>query len=263
MSDPLGPAAAGDEQAVATPTDPTPDDSAWRRLRAGLIARPGRDQLVIAVLCALLGFGIFAQVRSVRTDEVLATARPEDLVQLLDSLDQRNQRLDDELTTLTALRERLVTGQDSQRAAAAARRARDNELGILAGTVPAVGPGVVIRMSGPVSASLLLDTVQELRDAGAEAIQIDGVRVVAQTAFVPGARGGVDVDSTTVGAGGGDVVVKAIGDPTTLSSSLRIPGGVVDTAGSDGVKVTIAPSNRVLVDALRPLKAPGYARNGS
>ncbi len=253
--------AAGAEQAAAS--DPAPTINGWHRLKVVLVSRPGRGQLVIALLCALLGFGIVLQVQAVRTDEVLASARPEDLVQLLDSLDQRNTRLDAELTELRGVRDRLVSGQDSDRAAAQERAARQTELGILAGTLPAVGPGVVVTMTGPVSATLLLDTVQELRDAGAEAIQIDDVRVVAQTAFVARTDGGADVDGTVVGASGKQVVVLAIGEPSTLSSALAIPGGVVDSAASDRVTVVIDERDRVVVDALRPLKAPDYARSGS
>jgi len=245
--------------------NPTPSSSTsgWHRLRVVLLARPGRGQLVIAVLCALLGFGIVLQVRAVRTEEVLASARPQDLVQLLDSLDQRNERLDSELSDLRTLRDKLVSGQDSERAAAAERAARQTELGILAGTLPAVGPGVVVRMTGPVSADLLLGTVQELRDAGAEAIQINSVRVVASTAFVPKAGGGALVDGTSVSGPTGTVTISAIGQSTTLASSLQIPGGVVDTAAADQVKVSVRQQDTVKVNALRPLKAPDYARNGS
>ena len=56
-------------------------------------------------------------------------------------------------------------------------------LGILAGTVAAEGPGIVVTIDGVDDAALLLDTVQELRDAGAEAIQLGDVRVVASTYF--------------------------------------------------------------------------------
>ena len=66
-------------------------------------------------------------------------------------------------------------------------------LGILAGTVPATGPGVTITIDDPdgaVTRPTLLDGVEELRDAGAEAIEInDSVRVVASTSFTDGDGG--------------------------------------------------------------------------
>ncbi|MCX6419365.1 MAG: DUF881 domain-containing protein, partial [Actinobacteria bacterium] len=165
------------ESPAAEPSSDT--NVGWRRLRNVLFAKPSRDQLVIAVLCAILGFAVVQQVSIVNSDEVLATARSEDLVQILDSLDQRNQRLDAELATLKDTKARLESGQDAAATAAKERQIRDAELGILAGTLAAQGPGVVVTMTGPVTSSLLLDAVQELRDAGAEAIQINQVRVVA------------------------------------------------------------------------------------
>ena len=76
-------------------------------------------------------------------------------------------------------------------------------LDILAGTVPVTGPGIRItieEVDGPVDIDSLLDTVQELRTAGAEAMQINGeVRVVAQTSFEDGV-GGIDVDGTAARA---------------------------------------------------------------
>ena len=58
-------------------------------------------------------------------------------------------------------------------------------LRILTGTVAATGPGVTLTIDDPdgsVTAATLLDGVEELRDAGAEAIEInDSVRVVAST----------------------------------------------------------------------------------
>jgi uncharacterized protein YlxW (UPF0749 family) len=109
-------------------------------------------------------------------------------------------------------------------------------------------------MTGPVTSSLLLDAVQELRDAGAEAIQINQVRVVAQTAFEAGANDAVVVGGVTIGKGTGTYRITAIGDSATLASSLRIPGGVVESAKTDGVKVVIVEKSEVKVSAVLPAK---------
>ena len=240
------------ESPVAQPSSDT--NVGWRRLRNVLFAKPSRDQLVIAVLCAVLGFAVVQQVSIVNSDEVLATARSEDLVQILDSLDQRNQRLDSELATLKDTKTRLESGQDAAATAAKERQVRDAELGILAGTLAAQGPGVVVTMTGPVTSSLLLDAVQELRDAGAEAMQINQVRVVAQTAFETGANDEVVVGGVTIGKGTGTYRITAIGDSATMASSLRIPGGVVESAKTDGVKVAIVEKSEVTVSAVLPAK---------
>jgi uncharacterized protein YlxW (UPF0749 family) len=173
-------------------------------------------------------------------------------------LDQRSARLDSEITELEQTRERLAGARDKEAAAQAEREQRDRELGVLAGTVPAQGPGVALRFSGPVKSVLLLDTVQELRDAGAEAQQVADVRIVASTSFLDGPTPGtVIVDGVTVTA---PFVLKAIGAPATLTSALRIPGGISDAAAADGVQLTIAASPEVSIDAVRPLPSPGAAK---
>ncbi|HCK78534.1 MAG TPA: hypothetical protein DHW34_00790 [Actinobacteria bacterium] len=226
-------------------------DPAWGRLRHAALSRPTRGQAIIGVLCALLGFGIVQQVSSVRTQSPFASARTEDLVQILDSLDQRSQRLDAQITTLTAARDRLRSSRDAEAAAAKERQRRADEVGILAGTVAAEGPGVVVTLSGEVSAGLVLDTVQELRDAGAEAMEINGQRVVVSTAFTDSDTA-VLVNGKPVGGPKRPIVIRAIGNSATLATSLTIPGGVVETAAADGVRVTIVRAQTVTVRAVVP-----------
>ena len=72
-------------------------------------------------------------------------------------------------------------------------------------SLPAEGPGITVRLvpvERPIAAATLLDAVQELRGAGAEAIQVAGgdgtaVRVVASTYFVD-AEDGIVVDGVTL-----------------------------------------------------------------
>lgn len=101
--------------------------------------------------------------------------------------------------------------------------------------------------AGAFEYELLLDLVQELRDAGAEAIAVNGRRVGARTAF-SSRRGQVAVDDQVVSA---PYEVVAIGDPATLEVGLRIPGGAADTLGAlQGVTVEVERRGEVLVPAL-------------
>ena len=110
---------------------------------------------------------------------------------------------------------------------------------------------------GTVHADVLLDAIEELRDAGAEAMQLSGVRVVASTA-VGDAPGGISVDGIRVRP---PYRLVAIGDPRTLASALGIPGGVEDTvAAQAGARAIVTTSPNVTVAALRRLVAPRYAR---
>ena len=136
----------------------------------------------MALLLFVLGLGLAIQVRSTSSDNgVLRGARQEDLVRILTELDNRGQRLQDEKRGLDGQRAELETSSDRAAEALKQTRQKARELGVLAGTVAAQGPGITLTIRdahGGVQADSLLDTLQELRAAGAEAIQINDVRVV-------------------------------------------------------------------------------------
>lgn len=219
-----------------------------------------RSRLLVAALCALLGFGLALQVRSTDSAPGLGSARQEDLVRILDDLSARSDRLRSQITALQATRDRISAGSGGSAAALTEARRRVATLGILAGTLPATGTGITLTVTDPgkgVRADVLLDAVEELRDAGAEAIQLGPIRVVAAT-YLLDVPGGVDVSGTTLRAPYRFVV---IGDPQTLSAALQIPGGVVDTVRSvRGAAARIGTAGQVRVTALRPLPRPRYAR---
>lgn len=113
--------------------------------------RRGRSQIgfsVLAILlCLVLGVAIVTQARQTESGDSLETARPADLLILLDSLQQREAALNTEVAdlqrTLTALQ---ASGGDDE---AAIQNARDRlaALSILIGTVGATGPGVTLTIA--------------------------------------------------------------------------------------------------------------------
>jgi uncharacterized protein YlxW (UPF0749 family) len=222
-----------------------------------------RGQISVGLLAAILGFGLAVQLRSTHQTSGFASARQEDLVRILDDLSARGERLRQEIEELEDVRDRLTGGAGQSAAALAESRRRQDVLRILAGTVAASGPGIEFTIRDPersVTSEVLLNTVQELRDAGAEALQVNGVRLVGSSWFTD-TRDGILSDGKPLGA---PFVFRAIGDPHTLSAALRIPGGVLDQiAGRSGATADTRELDRVVVDALRPLSAPRYARAAS
>jgi len=236
------------------------------RLRSAMHPRATRAQGVAALLCGVLGFAAAVQVRSTQ-DEGLAGLRQTDLVRILDDVSERGARLQAEARDLQETRDR-VAGNDR---VAALDEARDRArvLGILAGTVPARGPGIELTVTdaaGQVGSEVLLDTLQELRDAGAEAIEISSVggpavRVVASTSFVdagqPGSGAGVEVDGTLLAPLYRFLV---IGDPSTLQTALEIPGGVLEVLDQRGAQGVVTQEQSVDITSLRVTPSPRYAR---
>ncbi|WP_046727247.1 DUF881 domain-containing protein [Streptomyces humi] len=225
--------------------------------------RASRAQLIVAVLLFGLGFGLAVQVASNSdNDSALRGARQEDLVRILDELDDRTQRLEDEKTGLEKQRQELQSSSDQAAEARKQTAEKERQLGILAGTVAAQGPGITMTVDDPkgtVQADMLLDAIQELRAAGAEAIQVNGVRVIAGTYLTDSGKS-VSVDGNKITQ---PFVFKVIGKPQDLEPALNIPGGVVQTLEKEQATVSVERSAGIVVDALRPAKEPDYARSSS
>ena len=229
-------------------TSPDPSDSgtpltdadrSTRGLLRQLSFQPERPHLVIGLLFLILG--LLVTVALVRPGQEVPwqNARTEDLVQILDDLGARQDRLDAEAVRLSTLQRDLEQGSTVEALAESQRKLES--LKVLTGTTPVVGPGVAMTITDPegaVDGPLLLDAVQELRDSGAEAIQVGDTRVVVGTWFAD-SPDGVLVDGNLVT---GPIRVLAIGDPETMTAALNIPGGLADsvrTRGADFATSTV------------------------
>ncbi|MFH9863942.1 DUF881 domain-containing protein [Streptomyces sp. NPDC017202] len=225
--------------------------------------RVSRAQLIVALLLFGLGFGLAVQVASnSESGNALRGARQEDLVRILDELDDRSQRLEDEKQGLEKQRQELENSSDQAEEARKQTVEKEKQLGILAGTVAAQGPGITMVIEdakGTVEADMLLDAIQELRAAGAEAIQVNGVRVVAGTYLTESGKS-VSVDGNKINA---PYRFKVIGKPQDLEPALNIPGGVVQTLEKEQATVSVERSTKIVVDALRAAEQPDYARSSS
>ena len=240
-----------DPTTAPTPPEPGPARPTGRAaLVAALRPRATRAQLVAAVLCAALGVALVTTVRE-REAADLSSLRQSDLISLLDTTAARADQLQAEASELSRTRERLAGASGASQAASEVARQRLEVLQVLAGTAGATGPGVQLRLAGPgVDADVLLSTVQELRDAGAEAIQLDDVRVVASTYLLADPRdpSRVVVDGQRVAS---PYVFLAVGDPATLASAMSFPGGVLPTVSARGGTATITQRDSVEITALR------------
>jgi uncharacterized protein YlxW (UPF0749 family) len=239
---------------------PKPPNPAWQRIKTGF--RPSRGQAIVAVLLGLVGFMAVVQVRVNRADEGYANARREDLITILDGLGQSTRRLESDIAELQQRKESLSSSADKAETARQQAEDQVKTLGILAGTLPAQGPGVRITLNDPegkVTSGNLLDAIEELRDAGAEAIQINGsVRVVASTDLVDDPPG-VKVDGEKVGS---PYVIEAIGESHNLSEAANFPGGLVsEIVGPQiGGTAEVTELQNVQITALHRPDEHRYAR---
>ncbi|MDX6232502.1 MAG: hypothetical protein QOH68_1486 [Nocardioidaceae bacterium] len=224
--------------------------------------RPSLSQVIVAILIGGLAFAMVVQIQHDDTDDY-SNVRGDDLVELLKSLDAANERLGTQIDELTATRNGLLNSTKRSEEAEKQAKLRAEQLAILAGTSGATGPGVEVVINDPnkdIDASALLDAVEKLRDAGAEAIAINGVaRVVAQTYILD--------DDDQIRVGGREIKrpfrIEAIGDASTLSGAVRFPGGLIDGITTRGGTATVTEKDKVTITALADVKTPEYARPSS
>jgi uncharacterized protein YlxW (UPF0749 family) len=250
-----------------SPDEATPQIGDLQPAGVAGVARRGRSQIVFAtlavLLCVVLGIAIVTQVRQNESGDSLETARPADLLVLLDSLQQREAALNTEVSDLQRTLAQLQASGSSDQAAIENAQARLAALSILIGTVAATGPGVTLTITDTtpgVPAETMLDVINELRAAGAEAMEIRGgqtaVRVGVDT-WVVGTPGALVVDSATLNP---PYSVLAIGDPPTLAAAMNIPGGAMDSVERVGGTMVVQQADRVDVTALRQPKQRQYAQ---
>jgi uncharacterized protein YlxW (UPF0749 family) len=244
------------------PHEPQP---AIGELRPRGFLRRGRTMFgtLAVMLCLLLGVAIATQVRQTTSGDSLDTARPADLLVLLDSLRQREATLSTEVAELQRSLNALQASGSSDQTAIQNAQDRLAALSILIGTVGATGPGVTVRIDDPgpgVAPQALLDVLDELRAAGAEAIQISDSRQAVRTGvdtWIVGAPGALTVDGKTLIP---PYSVVAIGDPPTLAAAMNIPGGAVDSVKRVGGTMSVQQADKVDVTALRQPKPRQYAQ---
>jgi uncharacterized protein YlxW (UPF0749 family) len=220
------------------------------------LARPRRSQLVVAVLLAVLGFAFVAQVRTYDQDDPNTGLREDELVRLSDGLSRTAERARREVGRLEVTLDDLRSENASREEALAATEQRAKDLSFLAGLAAVQGPGVRVTITetdGRVSVGSLLDTVQELRTADAEAMELnDAHRFTAQSSFEQ-AVGGIELDDEPLES---PYVLEAVGDPAALEGAL---GFAMESLMLDGASVRVERLDIVKIESLAELPAPVHA----
>jgi uncharacterized protein YlxW (UPF0749 family) len=243
-----------------TPPEPEPGRE---RLRSAVV-RPSRRQVVVAALLAVLGFAFVVQVRDTAANDTYAGLRESELVEVLDGLTGTAERARREVDRLEARRDELADENQARFAALDEAEQRVRTLNIIAGLVPVTGPGLrmtINESSSRVNVGSLLDTVQELRTAGAEAMELnDSIRLGADSSF-DNAVGGIEVDGQLLEP---PYVLEVIGDPHVLRTALEFSTGPIETLETyDGATVEVEELEAVQITSVREPTRPEHAEFGT
>lgn len=242
-----------------------------RRGRKGRLRKPGRapgsinrtigskivTSVMVFALCALVGFAYMVQSRN--TVDSYSTLSEDELVRLIDESSTQISQLESQKGRLESQLSTVKSAADKQEESRRIAREIEQSTGILSGRLATHGKGVSISIYGDakaVSASLMFNLIEELRNAGAEAIDLNGVRVVTST-YVADTDGGLECDGRNLSS---PYTIGAIGDPNALANAITIAGGVGQQLKARGASVDVTQRDDVIIDSVRESPTYQYAK---
>ena len=217
---------------------------------------PQSRRYFAVILSVLLGIFISIAIKQNDQPELLTSVREDELVLILDDLSKQKDALEIELLKQSQILDSLKSGSGDEARKAAQNRI--DQLILLSGTAPVAGRGIQVLITGDVysvNSFTILDTVQELRDAGAVAIEVNRVRVINSTYFTD-TNEGISVNNTKIRS---PYKLLALGDPETMSTALKIPGGMSENVTTSGGNVIITEFPELEITSSVPLTTPEYA----
>jgi uncharacterized protein YlxW (UPF0749 family) len=216
------------------------------------------SRLTVALVAGLLGILAVGQFRGQSGAPALAALSAIELTQLIANLTTRNDELRAEITDLEDQVAHLAQAHD--RGDTTVDELTSDLAGIRAwaGLTPVTGQGIAITVQGRIGGDGVEDLLNELRNAGAEAISVDGVRIVTGV-VVAGAPGSLSVENEAIGDA---FEIRAIGSPQILTGTLTRTGGVIAQVGATypEAQLTVTPVEMLSVPATDRTLVPSHGQ---
>ena len=208
--------------------------------------------LVFGILCLILTFAITVQLRVSSLSESESSQ-----TKITDKLKDEIFRLNDENVKLAEKFQNTTSELDDARNQAAQNDSSSKDTSelikkytIVSGKTDVTGQGIIIKYKpsdNEAKADMvkdLRDIVNEIKNAGAEAIEINNQRIVGTTA-IEMVKNKIEINDTEVSE---NFIIKAIGDSNLMYSGLIRPGGTIENIGESGVSIEINSENTIKIN---------------
>ncbi len=223
-----------------------------------------RLQIALGLIMAMAGFLAVTQIRNellIRKELRVPSQRLEELGFMLREQERTRAAVEQQILQLREQLRAYEQGAAQGRAKLEALTQELEHLRLLAGLTAVTGPGVVVEMDdSPLSLrpgddpntvilhyTDLQGVVNELWANGAEAVTINGERVVVST--------GLTCVGTTILCNAKRIAppyrIVAIGDPSTMLASVQRPDGVLGALRAFGFPVKATAVSRLMAPAYR------------
>lgn len=203
-------------------------------------------RLSLTIVCVLFGIALMMQLRAQnQVRQLTAGDSSTDLAAIAADLYDSNTTLREEVEKLLLSNANLEQSPDVNKQAEAQQEVQ--RLEAFNGVVPVTGPGIELTVDAALRPADVEDLLNELRNAGAEAIAIGGQRVVFNTS-VGGQTGQVTVNGVAIPT---PVVFDAIGAPEVLARALDRKGGMLSYLRTSypRAQVTLAQHSSLVLPA--------------
>ena len=215
--------------------------------------------IILGFMCFLLTVGIFMQIKTVSQNSIkLGTNRAEN--ELRDSVlkwkekyDLAYDQLEKKEARLEKLREKASNTGESSESIKTELETNNIELGL----TEVIGQGITITLSDGdgkggnkldlssylVHYSDLIEVINALKNAGAEAISINDQRITNSTAITC-VGNVIKINNEKIGV---PFTINAIGSPEKLYGALTMLGGYIDKLKDEGVSVKIEKQSSITI----------------
>lgn len=219
-----------------------------------------KEQLIISIIIGLMFFVltliIFMQFKTISYTDInaLETMQESELRAELTAIKTKYTETMEQLKETTAMIKEYEETINTDKEAAVLLESELEKSRNLLGKNAVQGEGIIVTLTdvevgkyGKITAADLIELVNELKAAGAEAISINGHRIIG-TSYIIDLEPfiGINVSKREVSP----YVVKAIGDITYLESGLsQKQYGYIDTKVNSGKNVTLEKSDNIYIEA--------------
>lgn len=171
--------------------------------------RKRRNQVSMAIVAGILGLLVVIQLRAQASATGLEALSAQELTQLVANLNTRNDQLRVEIATTERELADLAAAQARGDTSAVQLNRDLGRVRAWAGLDAVTGSGIRVTVAGKISGAGIEDLLNELRNAGAEAIAVDDVRVVPGS-VVAGGPGALSVENSSLSD---PFEISAVGNP--------------------------------------------------
>ncbi|MDD3225533.1 MAG: DUF881 domain-containing protein [Clostridium sp.] len=199
------------------------------------------SQIIVGLVCAILGFMVTYQFKVIGLQEANLSSQGDS-----GEITTEVQRLKDEKSSMNKqineLQNKISQFQNAEATKSGANKqmvSELNNLNMITGNTDVKGQGIIITItpknntfapgitdnSNIITDKELIDIVNELRFAGAEAISINDIRVLSDTGIkTSGGISNIFIGTSDKISPYAKIVIKAIGDKDKLNSAMVFPG---------------------------------------